>query len=394
MSDIEKISDKSKFPTDKREVEKKEIDPKKFRRYVDKVSETDPEEQKRRKLPGEDDPYAQKSDITQSKGPIQRRWENEDEERTDYSKKSGGQGGKDRTFASKKSSQSSSSKEEQEAQGAQKKGSIKGESIEEILSPLEIAAIKKEKKQEALSTKEKEKLRKEALKKIEQETQEKTEGLKKETKKQEPSTSINQKKAEEEEKTISETTRSQTEKISAAQLYKHSKDKKVEESKKSEEKQIKEELQKSQLEGIEIPKIATPESFQAPSPTEMHHIPALQNPQILKMFSHMVSQITMVVQRGETDVTITLGGTAFQNSVFAGTQIVIKQSPSAPNTYNVELYGATNEAQTLFDNHAEELLDAFQSNQYPFKIQRVTTSKTKRKEHMIERKKEKGDGGM
>ena len=50
MSDVDKISDKSKFPMDKREGVKKEIDPTKFRRYVDKVQETDPEEQKRRKF--------------------------------------------------------------------------------------------------------------------------------------------------------------------------------------------------------------------------------------------------------------------------------------------------------------------------------------------------------
>ena len=379
MSDIEKISDKSKYPSDRKQVEKKEIDPKKFRRYVDKVSETDPEEQKRRKLPGEDEGYVQKSERPKSNQHIKRRMGEEEEESGDYSKKSLDGKGKDRTFETKGPQRPSIRPDED--QSTTEKSKIKGEKVEEILSPLEIAAIKKEKKKENISTKSKLKLAKEAPKKIEEESQEKAEGTKKETKKEDAFEKVQRLKAEEEQGLVEKKDKS----VFAKEIQKEKQEKAKEKEKK--------EIQKAQIEGLQEKTVQSANQIHTEQTSAMHHIPALQNPQILKMFSHMVSQITMVVQRGETDVTITLGGAAFENSVFAGSQIVIKQSESAPNTYNLELYGATNEAQALFDEHSEELLDAFQYNQYPFKIQRVTTSKTKKK-HLIERKKEKGEGEM
>jgi len=99
----------------------------------------------------------------------------------------------------------------------------------------------------------------------------------------------------------------------------------------------------------------------------------LQNEQIAKLFAHMVSQITSVVRQGETHTTISLSGANFKNSVFFGSQIVIKESSTAPRTYNIELYGATREAQALFEDNVDNLLQMFQEKKFRFNIHRIQT---------------------
>jgi len=112
--------------------------------------------------------------------------------------------------------------------------------------------------------------------------------------------------------------------------------------------------------------------------------PSMQTAEATRLIAHMVSQITSVVQKGETHTTITLTGQAFQGSVFFGSQIVIRESSTAQRVYNIELYGATPEARTFFENNAGKLLQVFQTKQYPFSVHRIETGH--RSKYAIKRK--------
>lgn len=389
MSDVEKISDKSKFPMDKREGVKKEIDPTKFRRYVDKVQETDPEEQKRRKLPGEqEDKYVQKFPEKDNQNESKGAGLGASQNSPDYSRKSQeSTGPKDRTFAPTGTQETGDTKESgktKEAGATKETGKpMKEEKKEEILSPLEIAALKKEKLERPTTkaplklTPEKEPAKLAPKVKLPELPQAPKAAPKPpvEAPKQAPKT---------------------TAPAAAAPTTKKEEEKKIEPSKTTAPTAG---APKTKKEAPAIPTQAvsgqvplTPLAKEVTATPQSTYTPAIQNPEVLRLFSFMVTQITMVVQRGETNVTITLGGQAFQDSVFNGSQIVIKESPLAPREYNIELYGATNEAQTLFDAHAEELLSNFQNKQYPFTVKRISTSKTKK--HMIERKQTKDQGGL
>ncbi|NGX30808.1 MAG: hypothetical protein K940chlam8_00159 [Chlamydiae bacterium] len=398
MSDVEKISDKSKFPMDKREGVKKEIDPTKFRRYVDKIQETDPEEQKRRKLPGEqEDKYVQKFPEKENQNEGKGAGLGASQNSPDYSKKSQEPTGpKDRTFAPTGTQETGDTKESGKTKesGATKEAGkpMKEEKKEEILSPLEIAALKKEKLERPTTkaplklTPEKEPAKLAPKVKLPELPQAPKAAPPQPSKVQAPKPPVQAPKQP--PKT--------TAPAAAAPTTKKEEEKKIEPSKTTAPltgaPKTKKEAPAIPIQAVigQVP--ITPLAKEVAATPQSTYTPAIQNPEILRLFSFMVTQITMVVQRGETNVTITLGGQAFQDSVFNGSQIVIKESPLAPREYNIELYGATNEAQTLFDAHAEELLSVFQNKQYPFMVKRISTSKTKK--HMIERKPTKDQGEL
>ena len=266
---------------------------------------------------------------------------------------------------------------------------IKQEKKEEILSPLEIAALKKEKLEQPTKkaqplklTPEKELAKLAPKVKLPELPQAPKAAPLQPQKPQAPKLPMQPPKT--------------TPPTAAAPTTKKEEEKKIEPSKTTAfvagAPKTKKEAPTASVQAVSGQVLLTPLAKEVTATPQSTYTPAIQNPEVLRLFSFMVTQITMVVQRGETNVTITLGGQAFQDSVFSGSQIVIKESILAPREYNIELYGATNEAQTLFDAHAEELLSVFQNKQYPFTVKRISTSKTKK--HMIERKPSKDQGEL
>lgn len=121
----------------------------------------------------------------------------------------------------------------------------------------------------------------------------------------------------------------------------------------------------------DVPPLITPDTSgaQAPLPTYTTFSPA-----VLDMFERMVGTITVLQETaGERKTTITLTSPNFSSSVFYGAEIVIEEDLHlAPGQYNIKLVGSP-EAVTLFQAKSDDLLAAFQSGGYNFKVQRLET---------------------
>ena len=98
------------------------------------------------------------------------------------------------------------------------------------------------------------------------------------------------------------------------------------------------------------------------------------SPAVLEMYEKMISTISVLQESsGERKTTITLSSPNFSSSAFYGAEIVIEEDLHlAPGQYNIKLIGSP-EAVSLFQAKSDDLLAAFKTGGYNFKVQRLET---------------------
>lgn len=121
-----------------------------------------------------------------------------------------------------------------------------------------------------------------------------------------------------------------------------------------------------------------------PAYTSMH-------PQILDMFERMVGVMTVLTTTGITETTINLNAPQYASSLFFGTQIIIQEFSTAPKAFNIQILGTPQAAQAAQGN-ANDLMAAFQSGNYNFKVNRLDIGILRKEERPLFRRKE-GAGG-
>ncbi len=99
---------------------------------------------------------------------------------------------------------------------------------------------------------------------------------------------------------------------------------------------------------------------------------AVMNPQVQDMFDRMAGVMTVMQSSGITETTITLNAPQFASSVFFGTQIIIQEFSTAPQAYNIQINGSA-QAVALFQGNVDDLMAAFQSGNYNFRVNRLET---------------------
>jgi len=166
--------------------------------------------------------------------------------------------------------------------------------------------------------------------------------------------------------------------------------------KEEEEKEKGKSKEEKALEIAGVPETAAPPlaAFEVPAPAAP--LPSYVNlsPQVLEMFERMVGVMTVMVDTSIRETTVTLNAPQFASSVFYGSQIIIQEFSTAPHSYNIQFIGNSN-AVALFQGNADDLLAAFQSGNYNFRVNRLEASLFpserplfKRKESISEEKKD------
>jgi len=107
--------------------------------------------------------------------------------------------------------------------------------------------------------------------------------------------------------------------------------------------------------------------------------------EVTLLFEKMVESLITVDADGIIETTITIGGKAFEGSIFEGAQIVIREFSTAPKAFNVELI-ADPQALALFQEHEGKLMTTFQEKPLPFQINRLETRVKKTERPLVERK--------
>jgi hypothetical protein len=111
----------------------------------------------------------------------------------------------------------------------------------------------------------------------------------------------------------------------------------------------------------------SPEAPAAPLPPY-----AFMSPQVLELFERMVGTMNIMTTEGITETTIDLTSEQFASSIFFGSQIIIKEFATAPNQFNIQ-FNTTPEGANLFQANVDDLLAAFQSGNYAFRVLRCET---------------------
>lgn len=123
--------------------------------------------------------------------------------------------------------------------------------------------------------------------------------------------------------------------------------------------------------------IQTPTPFLLDTSSVANTAPAYTtlSPALLEMFDKMVGTISVLQEtQGERKTTVTLTSPNFSSSVFYGAEIVIEEDLQlAPGQYNIKLIGSP-EAVNLFQSKQNDLMAAFQSGSYNFRVQRLETA--------------------
>jgi hypothetical protein len=152
----------------------------------------------------------------------------------------------------------------------------------------------------------------------------------------------------------------------------------------------------------QAPSSIQPVSVEPPTPFSLD-VSAPQGPlpsyttfraDLLEMFEKMVGTISILQEsKGERKTTITLTSPNFSSSAFYGAEIVIEEDLHlAPGQYNIKLI-ASPEAVNLFQAKSDDLLAAFQSGNYNFRVQRIETSLQPVDKPLFKRKEKAGDKG-
>jgi hypothetical protein len=109
-----------------------------------------------------------------------------------------------------------------------------------------------------------------------------------------------------------------------------------------------------------------------PPPPEVLPPYANLHPQVMEIFDRMVGVMTVMSMSGMTETVITLNAPQFASSVFFGSQIIIQEFSTAPQSFNIQLNG-TPQAVALFQGNANDLVAAFQAGNYNFRVNRLET---------------------
>jgi hypothetical protein len=114
----------------------------------------------------------------------------------------------------------------------------------------------------------------------------------------------------------------------------------------------------------------TPSTMQTP-PASATPAPYIYlHPTVLEYFERSVSTITVMMSTGVTETTVSLHEQS--NSIFAGAKITIREFSTAPKAFNIE-FTANPEAVAIFQSNVDDLMAAFQSGGYNFKVNRIET---------------------
>lgn len=116
------------------------------------------------------------------------------------------------------------------------------------------------------------------------------------------------------------------------------------------------------------------------------------NPQTMPLFFQMVGTIYMMAgPTGVSKTEIVLNSPSFAHSQFFGSKITIEKYATAPDALNIHLTG-TNEAVSKFQENISSLYAAFQKNDFPFRIGRISAEYSIDKP-LFRRKDDKGSPG-
>ena len=104
---------------------------------------------------------------------------------------------------------------------------------------------------------------------------------------------------------------------------------------------------------------------------------AYLHPQVMELFERMVGVMTVMDMNGVRETTVTLNAPQFSSSVFYGAQIIIQEYTTAPKVFNIQMVGSP-QAVALFQANADDLMAAFQSGKYNFRVNRLEASLSER----------------
>ncbi len=164
-------------------------------------------------------------------------------------------------------------------------------------------------------------------------------------------------------------------------------------TKKPEKKEEKaaESLQAAPLQPGPVSPDILPSSIGSTVPASVGHL----HPLVFDLFEKMVGLMTVMSSAGNTETTITLNAQEYQGSVFFGSQIKIIESPTAPKVFNIEII-SNPQGVALIQENTEDLMAAFQSGKYNFRVQQFTANiavekpLVRRKEDVEKEEKEEG----
>ncbi|HAZ15313.1 MAG TPA: hypothetical protein DCY54_01515 [Parachlamydiales bacterium] len=123
-----------------------------------------------------------------------------------------------------------------------------------------------------------------------------------------------------------------------------------------------------------------------PPPTEILSYAQL-SPQVLELFERMSGVMMVMAQSGVTETTLSLTAPQFAESIFYGSEIIIREYSTAPLQFNVEVRGNP-EAVALFQANIPYIESSLRSGNYNFGIYRMETSLLRIEEKPVSEKKE------
>lgn len=94
---------------------------------------------------------------------------------------------------------------------------------------------------------------------------------------------------------------------------------------------------------------------------------------VLEIFERMAGVMTVMQNSGVTQTSLLLDAPQFANSPFFGMEIQITEYSTAPKAFNIVFQGSPQALQPITEN-MEELVAAFQSGNYTFRVNRIETS--------------------
>ena len=102
-------------------------------------------------------------------------------------------------------------------------------------------------------------------------------------------------------------------------------------------------------------------------------VPYMQlSPAILELFERMVGAMVIMNTSGIKETVIHLNMPQMANSVFYGSEIIIREYSSAPKEFNIQLMG-TAQATEQFQSKINALYNAFHTGNFDFKVHRIET---------------------
>ncbi|MEM8727945.1 MAG: hypothetical protein AAGE99_04470 [Chlamydiota bacterium] len=144
-----------------------------------------------------------------------------------------------------------------------------------------------------------------------------------------------------------------------------------------------------QTAGVPLPNFENPLPAIIP-PTD---IPAYSklSPEVYELFEKMGGVMTIQQDKGIKATTMNID---MPNSVFDGTQVILNQYSTAPNSFNIQLVGNP-ESVKIFNQNLDALKESFRQADFNFEtnILNPILTRSKKSPHLIRRAKNAGDKG-